>query len=214
MRGLSKKLLVVLGLILLPVTAIESDKVVKPTLVESHVLYLEGEITAETVSLVQEAIEKAESAGASLLIDINSPGGSVFAEMKIVSLIRQTPVKITTYASGFAASAASTILSAGDIRLASPAAIVLTHYASTAIMGSFSVNAMETRMEIVKAIDKAGEETLASNLGLTVGQVRERFLKHGKDTIFTAQEAVEKGMVQGITDDPRDTKPDSYRMQK
>jgi ATP-dependent Clp protease, protease subunit len=60
-------------------------------------------------------------------VNINSPGGSLWEGAAIYNLLKAHPGKVTTKAIGLAASAASVIMEAGDVRLMGPLSFMMIH---------------------------------------------------------------------------------------
>jgi ATP-dependent protease ClpP protease subunit len=85
-------------------------------------VYLSGGVDDNFVSDAREKIRKALSrggAGCELVIDINSPGGSVFSGLDLFGYIREVSSKghkVTTIASGYCASMGGVLIQAGDVR--------------------------------------------------------------------------------------------------
>jgi ATP-dependent Clp endopeptidase proteolytic subunit ClpP len=85
------------------------------------------------------AKELAESIPANakkITVRINSPGGSVADGIAIYNYLRDHPAKVTTIVDGFAASAASLVMLAGDVRQVHSGSVVMVHNPWTAAVGN------------------------------------------------------------------------------
>lgn len=127
---------------------------------------------------------------------INSPGGDVFDGVAIHDAIRRHPAEVTTMATGMAASAASYILQAGARRIATPASTVMIHDALALTIG----NAADHRAT-ADILDKisgqiAGIYAARSGVG-DAASWREQMLA---ESWFTAQEALDAGLVDEVVD--------------
>lgn len=71
-----------------------------------------------------------------ITVRINSPGGDVFAGVAIYNALVDHPAHITTEVDGLAASAASVVLQAGDVRIVKPGTQVMVHDAWGLAMGN------------------------------------------------------------------------------
>lgn len=79
-------------------------------------------ITASDFMAELKALDATE-----LSVRINSPGGEVWDGLAIYNSLKDHPATVTTYVDGYAASAASLILQAGDHRVAAKASQVMIH---------------------------------------------------------------------------------------
>ncbi len=175
-----------------------------------YVIKLHGEVGQHTVKLVSDGLVMAKGYGIPLFIDIDSPGGSVIAEMKIANMIRQSDVFVITYANGLAASAAAMILMLGDHRIASPHSVILTHYTSGGVDGGTKED-LRKAFNTLNSFDQIEESAIMAATGLTLEEVRTHLLRSGEDVIVPAYLAKKLNVVFEVSDDPLDTKPDVYK---
>jgi len=105
-------------------------------------LYLEGAISDETwwgdEITPQMFKDDLYSGTGDVTVNINSPGGDVFAAAAIYTMLREYSAshgKITVKVSALAASAASVVAMAGDTVLMSPVAMMMIHNPSTIAIG-------------------------------------------------------------------------------
>ncbi|MFG7946165.1 ATP-dependent Clp protease proteolytic subunit [Streptomyces cacaoi] len=129
---------------------------------------------------------------------INSPGGSFTAMTAIYDTMRFVSCDIETVCLGQAASAASVLLAAGTPgkRLALPGARVVIHQPALAE----PAQGQATDLEIQANELLRNREVLEELYELHTGQARERISADlERDTIFTAGQAVEYGLIDRIT---------------
>jgi ATP-dependent Clp protease, protease subunit len=135
---------------------------------------------------------------------INSPGGSVSAGLAIYDTMRLIPNDVSTLAMGLAGSMAQFLLCAGTRgkRFALPHAQVLMHQGSAGFGGTAAD---------VEIYAKQLERTGALMTRLTAehtGQPEERVEEDSRrDRWFSAQEALEYGMVDHILERVEDIRP-------
>ena len=127
---------------------------------------------------------------------INSPGGVVTAGFAIYDMMRTIKAPVYTYCIGFAASAASVLLSAGEKghRYIYPTAEVMIHQPS---MGGFRATYADIEIH-ARQILKTKELTakiLAENCGQSVKKVMADF---DRDYWMDAEEAVAYGIVDEV----------------
>lgn len=131
-----------------------------------------------------------------LNVEINSPGGDVFAGLAIYNALKQSGKEIVVKVMGVAASAASLIMMAGDKRIMPKNTFTMVHNPWSFAMG----NADELR-ETADTLDKIGSSLQATYVNAT-GQTPEKIAELlGKDTWLTADESLELGFATEVIDD-------------
>lgn len=143
---------------------------------------------------VRDAIAE-NPAGETLVLEINSPGGSVMAGSEIYSVLRSSGVNSVAEIQSLAASAASYLcLGCSEVRI-SPVAQMMIHLPGTCTQGNrtdhlLSVQMLDsTREAILNAYElKAGSKANRAELRRMMTA----------ETWLTAQEAVEKGLADTI----------------
>lgn len=129
-------------------------------------------------------------------VEINSPGGDVFAGLAIYNALKGSGKEIVTKVMGVAASAASVIYMAGDKRVAPKNTFLMVHNPWSMAVG----NAEELR-ETADTLDKIGSSLrgiYTAGTGLSDDEVAEML---ATDTWLTADEALEKGFVTEVVDE-------------
>lgn len=143
---------------------------------------------------IREALDNLEP-GETLTILVNSGGGSVMAGQEIYSLLygrENVKIKIQS----MAGSAASMIAMANQCEI-SPVAMIMIHNVSmSGASGDF--HDMQKNAEILKQMNSA----LASSYAKKTGKTEDEILKMmDRETWLTANQALEKGFVDMITQD-------------
>jgi len=131
-----------------------------------------------------------------LNVEINSPGGDVFAGLAIYNALRASGKEIVVKVMGMAASAASLIAMAGDKIVMPKNSFMMVHNPWSFAMG----NADELR-QTAATLDKIGGallETYASKTGLGEDELKTML---ATDTWMTADEALEKGFATEVVDE-------------
>lgn len=131
-----------------------------------------------------------------LNVEINSPGGDVFAGLAIYNALRASGKEIVVKVMGMAASAASLIAMAGDKIVMPKNSFMMIHNPWSFAMG----NADELR-ETAATLDKIGGsllQTYASKTGLGEDELKTML---ATDTWMTADEALEKGFATEVVDE-------------
>lgn len=130
---------------------------------------------------------------------IDSPGGSVFAALKMFDALKAFKGKVTTKVQGVAFSAATIILAAGDIRIATENSFGLIHGAR--IMQDFGDEVTE------QSAEKIAEEL--GKINDTMGNIYAKILNMSKSEILsffteekllTAKDMKKIGLINKITD--------------
>lgn len=139
---------------------------------------------------VNDALEKAN--GQPIDVEINSGGGDIFAGSEIYTALRSYTGGVNIYIVGLAASAASVIAMAGKSQM-SPTAMMMVHNVSSYAAGDHNV--MDKQSEVLKTADKAIAAAYVAKTGMSED---EALAMMDKETWLTAQQAVEKKLVDGV----------------
>jgi len=135
---------------------------------------------------------------------INSPGGSVSAGLAIYDTMRLIPNDVSTLAMGLAGSMGQFLLSAGTPgkRFSLPHAQILMHQGSAGFGGTAA------DVEIyAEQLDRVGA-TLLRLISEHTGQPMETVERDSRrDRWFTAQEALDYGLIDHILDSVDDVRP-------
>lgn len=126
-------------------------------------------------------------------LEINSPGGDVYAGAEIYTKLRAYEGKVTANIVGMAASAASVIAMAGDHVAISPMGQMMIHNASAGITG----NAADHKhlADVLDGVSAQIADSYAARSGKSAVDFQALM---AKETYFTAKEAVEQGLADEI----------------
>ena len=130
-----------------------------------------------------------------LHVHINSYGGEVAEALAIMNTLLQHKAKVITYVDGFACSAASIILMAGERRIAAKCSNVLVHAASSIASG----NAAELR-KTADDLDTITEQSVNAYLSRITKSREDLLSLMAEDRFMTPAEALEWGFVTEIQD--------------
>ncbi|MFD8707297.1 ClpP family protease [Kitasatospora sp. NPDC059648] len=139
---------------------------------------------------------------------INSPGGSVTAGLAIYDTMRLIPNDVSTLAMGFAASMGQFLLTVGarGKRFALPNARIMMHQPSAGIGGTAAD--IEIQAENLEFTKRSIERITAEH----TGQSEETIRRDGdRDRWFTAEQAVEYGLVDRVVQSVADIRPATSR---
>lgn len=136
-------------------------------------------------------------------IYINSPGGSYTAMTAIYDTMQYIKPDVQTICLGQAASAAAVLLAAGtpEKRFALPHARVLIHQPYS--QGSGQGSDIEIQAQEILRMREEMEGILAKHTGRPVEQIRKDI---ERDKILVGEDAVEYGIIDGITTSRKTTK--------
>jgi ATP-dependent Clp protease, protease subunit len=146
----------------------------------------------------------AEDQRADISLYINSPGGSISAGLAIFDTMRLIPNDVSTLAMGLAASMGQFLLSAGTPgkRYALPHSRILMHQGSAGIRGTaVDVQIQAENLEYIKALM---HRLNAEHTGQDVATIER---DADRDRWFTAQQAVDYGLVDAILESTADVRP-------
>lgn len=133
--------------------------------------------------------------GEDLEVELNSPGGSVFAGFELYSLLREAKCKTVAIVQSLAGSAASTVMAGCDLVLMSPVAQVMIHLPSSYVSGN--QNDMKHEAKVLESITQSIIESYHCRCKGKTDRARlERLIR--AESWLTAQEAVELGLADEI----------------
>jgi ATP-dependent Clp protease protease subunit len=168
-----------------------------------RVFWLEGEVEGSTLELVKSIMRiNIEDNGIApelrtpikILIDTN--GGDVQVMWSLINAIKisKTPVYTVVYCT--ALSAGAHILAAGHKRFAFPGATILVHSGGVGYQGT--VEQVESAKKYYDGLCRRANELLLSDTKITPKDLKK---KGAFDWYLSAEEAVEKGLVDKIIED-------------
>ena len=134
--------------------------------------------------------------GEGVTVEINSPGGSVFAGSEIYTALKSYKGNVRVEIVGLAASAASAasvIAMAGDKVLMSPTAQIMIHNSSVSAAGD--KNDMEHTSEILKGVDESISNAYKLKSGLTTEELLELM---DNETWLTSKTALDMGLIDEV----------------
>jgi ATP-dependent Clp protease protease subunit len=180
----------------------EQDELAKDT--HHHVYVFDKDVSDESVKtcIRQLTTWTRQNENAVIELQINSPGGSIFAGLALVDFIRRLQSKghtINTVAFGMAASMGGVLLQVGDTRTMGKNAILLIHQGSLGAIGS--VGEVEDRMKLMdlfheRILDIFEERSRPVNPKTTKAFIKKNWDR--KDWWLTADKALELGFVDEV----------------
>lgn len=122
-----------------------------------------------------------------VVVEVNSPGGSVFGALEIQKAIERHPHAVVCLVDGIAASAAFTTLQACDVRLMTNRSILMVHHASIPANGQ--VEQHDNAAAALRALDRGMILHCAKRMGM-VPEDLEAKIAGGKEWWMGLEEAV------------------------
>ncbi|QNP68479.1 ATP-dependent Clp protease proteolytic subunit [Streptomyces roseirectus] len=161
------------------------------------------EVSAQRIC-TQLLVLASEDPRADIVLCVNSPGGEVHSGLAIHDTMQLIPNDVATLAMGFAASMGQFLLTVGapGKRYALPHARVMMHQPSAGIGGTTA------DIEIQAANLEHTKRTIERLTAERTGRPQEEVSRDGdRDRWFTAEEALEYGMVDRIVSSLADLRP-------
>ena len=128
-------------------------------------------------------------------IYINSPGGSVFAGIAILNLLKQHKGAIRIFVMGIAASAATLITSAPNARVIMPTGSMLMVHAPRLSTSSLTAKQLKEAGVALEKIEESVKQIYIEKTGMKAEDIAE-MISH--ETYMTAAEAVSKGFADEV----------------
>lgn len=167
-------------------------------LLMDRILFLGNEINSDVANIMSAQLLWLEQQGnTDITLHISSPGGSIYDGYNILDTMNYIKPEISTVCMGMVASMATIIASSGTKgkRFILPHARYLIHQPMSGIAAGTQCSDIQIHAKEVEILKKELTQILADNSGNTYEQV-EKWCD--RDTIMTAQEALERGFVDKI----------------
>lgn len=163
-----------------------------------RILFLGMEINSDVANIVNSQLLylQTENPDKAITMYINSPGGSVYDGMSIYDVAKYVSCPISTTCCGMAASMGAVLLSSGDkgMRTALPHSKIMIHQPSGGT-GRVQASDMEIAWKEMKKCKDMLNQILSENTGRPVEEIEALC---DRDKWYTAQEAVEQGLIDSV----------------
>lgn len=170
-------------------------------------LILDGPISSETwwgdevtPQLFRDELKKITSN--KLTVQINSPGGDVWAGVSIYDALKDLDAEVIVKVSGLAASIASVIAMAGDKIIMTPGSTMMIHRASMIAIGN--TDDMQKAIEMLETVEEGIENIYVDRTGQTKEAVKDMM---EAETWMSAEKAVELGFADEVLTQVKDEEP-------
>jgi len=160
---------------------------------EENKIYLLGEIYSGDDQYFEYYYARIESKYDEVEVYLHTPGGNVFSGNYIQNRLKSSKPKITIIVQGTAFSMGAVILLSGDVRKIVRNGFVMIHSSSNQYGGT--AKEQRANAEILEEIDKNFLKDLVEVTGKSKKKVQEWM---GKDTYFSAEKAVDAGLIHEI----------------
>jgi membrane-bound serine protease (ClpP class) len=162
----------------------------------------DGPIMPPMLEYFKRGIETAEQRDAEVLIvELNTPGGSLDTMLEIIDVIDESSVPVVIYVypnDAIAGSAGALITMAGDASAMAPK----TAIGAASPIESSGDDIQETLDRKIKAVLKAKARTMLTERGTEAVKLAEEMIDDAR--AVTADEALEAGLIDFISDDTED----------
>lgn len=130
-----------------------------------------------------------------ITVHINSGGGDLYAGLAIYNRLKSVKGTVITINDGMAASAASLIFQAGDVRKMNAGSNFMAHGVAGFLFGYYNADDLKELVTQFKAHNKAVVNVYAERMGVSYDEAK-HFVEG--ETWLTGQEAVEKGLADEV----------------
>ncbi len=142
--------------------------------------------------------KKLEETHNQINVRINSGGGDVFEGITIYNTLKNSSAEIHIYIDGLAASMASVIALAGSKIFMSRYAQLMIHRVSGSANGD--ADKLRETASLMDELEKSLLDIYATKTGKDIQSIQDTWMQRGKDTWFTAKDAVQHKLVDEIFD--------------
>lgn len=141
-----------------------------------------------------------EAVSSRIEIHINSRGGDVFHGMAIYNALAASKADITLYIDGIAASIAAVIALCGKPLYMARHAKLMLHAVSGGTYGT--ADELRQTAEMIEGLERDLADMIAKRCNDTADNVAAKYFSDGTDHWFSAAEAEQMKLIDGITDGP------------
>ena len=141
-----------------------------------------------------EDLENIKDKG-NITVHINSGGGDLYAGLAIYNRLKDVKGTVTTINDGMAASAASLIFQAGNVRKMNAGSNLMAHGVAGFLFGYYGVEDLKSLVTEFKAHNRAIVNVYAERMGVTYDEAKS-FVDG--ETWLTGQQAVDKGLADEV----------------
>jgi ATP-dependent protease ClpP protease subunit len=162
-------------------------------------IYIYGDIDdydGKTEDIVSELLS-IQGHYRSIVVHINSHGGEVYGGIAIVNALKNSAADIVIHIDGIAASMASVIALCGKPLYMSKYARLMLHNVKVGVFGC--KEELRITIDEIDALEMTLCDIIATRLGKTSDEVNALYFD-GKDHWFTASDALDLGLIDGIYD--------------
>lgn len=142
--------------------------------------------------------KKLESSHRLINVRINSGGGDVFEGISIYNTLKNSASEIHIYIDGLAASMASIIALAGAKIFMSRYARMMIHRISGSANGD--ADKLRETASLMDELEKSLLDIYATKTGKDIQSIQDSWMQRGKDTWFSAKDAVKQKLVDEVFD--------------
>lgn len=159
-----------------------------------------GEPTSDAYIVASELLADLEELKTkdNITVHINSVGGDLYAGLAIYNRLKALPANITTINDGLAASAASIIFQAGDIRKVNAGSNLMVHQAMGFLFGYYQLPDLQQVSKQLRAANKTAINVYAEASGRSTDEMKRLV---DAETWLTGDEAVESGLADEVISD-------------
>lgn len=159
-------------------------------------ILFDGDVDSDTVMAFEAQLDAANAAGAKrVIVEINTPGGSVGAGMKMSKAIERSGATVICVVDGMAASMGLYILQSCDVRLMTSRSLLMGHEPATSVRGQ--PDDIEATKELLVKLNHALTFHIVRRMTLTVAEYEAR-VAHRHEWWMTCDEALAVGAVDGV----------------
>lgn len=131
-------------------------------------------------------------------LKINSPGGSITEGVALMTQLGSDDLYITATVEGIAASMASVMIQGADRRRMVKGGRMMVHQGQGGVFGS--ANYIHEYADLLDSYNKTIADIYAQKSKRDAKYILENWMKEGKDTWFTADQALKEGLIDEIVD--------------
>lgn len=182
-------------------TALTYSEALRYDALMNGIVYLDQEIDSdcESISVIEmNHLDTVLPNNTGMTVHITSPGGGVYHALAIYDAMRRISRnrRVLTFVTGYAASAATIVMQAGDTRLASPNARFMMHEIRHHSYGIETASEVKDNLKEIEILNNTFLDILSKRCGRDPEEISKLIAR--KDHWMSAQEAKDWGLIDSI----------------
>ena len=178
-----------------------SDEASPPGIAGGRIAFVSfsGGVDAQSVDRAIRDLDRAVVGGhRAVLLEIDSPGGSVFAGLRLAKAIERSPIPVYCVVDGVALSMGYYLLQSCEQRIMTARSILMIHEPSISSFAQSTPGQLQDRANMLRALSRALVEHMALRMKISADELEAKI--RDRDWWMEHREALQVGAIDAVVD--------------